>query len=40
MALNMTLPLYQGGAVTSKTRQAGYDFRAAQDVLDQAGARS
>ncbi len=35
VALNMTLPLYQGGAVTSRTRQAGYDFRAAQDVLDQ-----
>jgi outer membrane protein len=36
VALNMTLPLYQGGAVTSRTRQAGYDFRAAQDRLDQA----
>ena len=33
--LQMTLPLYQGGAVTSRTRQAGYDFRAAQDRLDQ-----
>jgi len=36
VALNMSLPLYQGGLVTSKTRQAGYDFRAAQDRLDQA----
>lgn len=36
VSLNMSLPLYQGGAVTSRTRQAGYDFRAAQDRLDQA----
>ena len=35
VTLNMSLPLYQGGAVTSRTRQAGYDFRAAQDRLDQ-----
>lgn len=35
IALTMSLPLYQGGAVTSRTRQAGYDFRAAQDRLDQ-----
>ncbi|MCG6862621.1 MAG: TolC family outer membrane protein [Chromatiaceae bacterium] len=35
VALNMSLPLYQGGAVTSRTRQAGYDFRASQDRLDQ-----
>jgi len=36
VGLNMNLPLYQGGAVTSRTRQAGYNFRAAQDRLDQA----
>lgn len=36
VALNMNLPLYQGGAVLSRTRQAGYNFRAAQDRLDQA----
>jgi len=36
VALTMRLPLYQGGSVTSRTRQAGYDFRAAQDRLDQA----
>lgn len=36
VSLNLNIPLYQGGFVTSKTRQAGYDFRAAQDRLDQA----
>jgi len=36
VALTMRLPLYQGGSVTSRARQAGYDFRAAQDRLDQA----
>jgi outer membrane protein len=36
VALNMNLPLFQGGAVTSRTRQAGYDLQAAQDRLDQA----
>jgi outer membrane protein len=36
VGINMTLPLYQGGGVVSRTRQAGYDFRAAQDRLDQA----
>jgi len=36
VALTMRLPLYQGGSVISRTRQAGYDFRAAQDRLDQA----
>ncbi len=36
VALTMRLPLYQGGSVTSRTRQAGYDLRAAQDRLDQA----
>lgn len=35
VALNLQVPLYQGGAVTSKTRQAGYEFRASQDRLDQ-----
>lgn len=36
VAFTMRLPLYQGGSVTSRTRQAGYDLRAAQDRLDQA----
>jgi outer membrane protein len=36
VTLSMNLPLYQGGSVTSRTRQAGYDLRAAQDRLDQA----
>lgn len=36
VALTMRLPLYQGGSVTSRTRQAGHNFRAAQDRLDQA----
>jgi len=35
VALTMRLPLYQGGSVTSRTRQAGYNFRAAQSRLDQ-----
>lgn len=35
IALTMRLPLYQGSAVTSRTRQAGHDFRAAQERLDQ-----
>jgi outer membrane protein len=33
--LQMNLPLYQGGRVTSRTREAGYNLRAAQDRLDQ-----
>jgi len=36
VALTMRLPLYRGGSVTSRMRQAGYNFRAAQDRLDQA----
>jgi outer membrane protein len=36
ITLNMNLPLYQGGLVTSRTRQAGYDLQAAQDRVDQA----
>ncbi|EIC23527.1 TolC family outer membrane protein [Thiorhodovibrio frisius] len=35
VGLNLTVPIYQGGAVASRTRQAGYNFRAAQDRLDQ-----
>jgi len=35
VGLNVNVPIYQGGLVTSRTRQAGYDFRAAQDRLDQ-----
>lgn len=36
-ALNLSLnvPIYQGGRVSSRTRQAGYQFRAAQERLDQ-----
>ncbi len=33
--LTLNVPIYQGGAVASRTRQAGYQFRAAQDQLDQ-----
>jgi len=35
IGLNVNIPIYQGGAVASQTRQAGYDFRASQDRLDQ-----
>ncbi|WP_295389663.1 TolC family outer membrane protein [uncultured Thiodictyon sp.] len=35
IGLTLTVPIYQGGAVASRTRQAGYNFRAAQDQLDQ-----
>lgn len=35
VGLTLTVPIYQGGAVVSRTRQAGYNFRAAQDRLDQ-----
>jgi len=35
VGLNLNVPIYQGGAVASRTRQAGHDFRAAQDRLDQ-----
>ncbi len=33
--LRMSLPLFQGGGVSSRTRQAGYNLRAAQEQLDQ-----
>ncbi|WP_242513469.1 TolC family outer membrane protein [Halochromatium salexigens] len=35
IGLNVNIPLYQGGAVASSTRQAGHQFRASQDRLDQ-----
>ena len=35
VGLSVNVPIYQGGAVASRTRQAGYQFRAAQDRLDQ-----
>jgi outer membrane protein len=35
IGLNVNVPIYQGGAVASRTRQAGHNFRAAQDRLDQ-----
>lgn len=35
VGLNVNIPIYQGGAVASSTRQAGHQFRAAQDRLDQ-----
>jgi len=35
VGLNLRVPIYQGGAVASQTRQAGHQFRAAQDRLDQ-----
>ena len=35
VGLQVTVPIYQGGAVESRTRQAGYQLVAAQDQLDQ-----
>ena len=35
VGLSVNIPIYQGGAVASRTRQAGHQFRAAQDRLDQ-----
>ncbi len=35
IGLQVSVPIYQGGAVDSRTRQAGYELRAAQDRLDQ-----
>ncbi len=35
LGLQLNLPLYAGGAVTSKTRQARFDYQAAQEALDQ-----
>ncbi|NEV60898.1 TolC family outer membrane protein [Thiorhodococcus minor] len=35
VGLSVTVPIFQGGAVASRTREAGYRFRAAQDQLDQ-----
>ncbi len=35
VGLTLNVPIYQGGAVVSQTREAGYNFRAAQDQLDQ-----
>lgn len=34
IGLTVNVPIYQGGAVASRTRQAGYNFRASQDQLD------
>lgn len=35
VGLSVSVPIFQGGAVASRTREAGYKFRAAQDQLDQ-----
>jgi outer membrane protein len=35
VGLQVKVPIYEGGAVVSRTRQAGYQLRAAQDQLDQ-----
>lgn len=35
VGLSVKVPIFQGGAVASRTREAGYKFRAAQDQLDQ-----
>lgn len=35
VGLSVSVPIFQGGAVASRTREAGYRFRAAQDQLDQ-----
>lgn len=34
VGLSVNVPLYQGGAVASRTREAGYSFQAAQERLD------
>jgi outer membrane protein len=34
IGLTMTLPIYQGGAVNSRTRQSGYQYQAALEQLD------
>jgi outer membrane protein len=34
VGLTVNVPIYQGGAVASRTRQAGFSFRATQDQLD------
>lgn len=35
VGLSVNVPIFQGGSVTSRTRQAGFQYRAAQDRLDQ-----
>lgn len=35
VGLSLNVPIFQGGAVASKTREAGYKYRATQDQLDQ-----
>ena len=35
VGMTLTVPVFQGGGDLSRTRQAGYQFRAAQDQLDQ-----
>ncbi|MCB1858597.1 MAG: TolC family outer membrane protein [Gammaproteobacteria bacterium] len=35
IGLQLNVPLYQGGAVSSRTRQAQYDYEAARESLDQ-----
>jgi outer membrane protein len=35
VGLSVSVPIFQGGSVASKTREAGYNYRAAQDRLDQ-----
>lgn len=35
VGLSLSVPIFQGGAVTSRTREAGYKYRATQDRLDQ-----
>jgi outer membrane protein len=34
VGLNVTVPIYEGGAVTSRSRQAGYQYEAALEQLD------
>ncbi len=35
IGLNVSIPIYEGNAVTSRTRQAQYDFQRSQDVYDE-----
>jgi outer membrane protein len=34
IGVELTIPLYQGGAVSSRTRQAAYEYQAAQEALE------
>ena len=35
IGLHLSIPIYQGNAVNSKTRQAGYEYQRSQDIYDE-----